>query len=63
MFKNKYISLYKNGSRKPLLGHEPSEVTVAQGVGGSVKQEQKRGVSLVAAPANLKLKLPGAAAL
>lgn len=37
MFKNKYISLYKNGSTKPLLGQELCEVTVAQGVGGDVK--------------------------
>lgn len=34
MFKSKYVSLYKNGSRKPLLGHELYEVTVAQGIGG-----------------------------
>lgn len=33
MFKNKYIPLYKNGSRKPLLAQEVCGVTVAQGVG------------------------------
>lgn len=33
MFKNKYISPYKNGSRKLLLAQEVCGVTVAQGVG------------------------------
>lgn len=43
MFKNKCISLYKNGSRKPLLGQELHEVTVAKELRGG-KNVDRKGV-------------------